>query len=589
MTLVETLSKYDNIDLKGFDESELVTELNLISNDGQDQFKLSAEGLAFTLVENYQSEHHTWGTYFGPMLVTSDGNGNIIEAPSIELITKDVLDYWEKRIDECNNPILKARYAGLVWEFKYKRTGDKPDYTILDKYINALISVVEGDYSKYSLSGFNKIIRAIPLAIRTKDSTLIERAKKALLNYEILKATDNPPGYWGKAFQFMLENKNFFTESEEKTLVQKLEERLERLKVKSIDGIGEEKLDPWIIREAVTLLSQFYKKKNNTEKIRVLIKEVETAYEKVMIDASSLQAVSWLKDVYSLYSTYGFNQEAKELLAKIQEKGKGIMAEMQKFESSVEISKEVMDTYLEFMLDGNTDEDFFNKFTYKYIPNKEDAKAQILKQVKASPFYYMFPNQLFDDKGRVKSIIGNIDDDLEGHIVLHISQNLITSYVFMRTVIQKGNEKSIFTCEKIIDFLHNTPIIDEGRFELIKRGLDAYFSNDYITCIHVLIPQIENAIRNIIELSGGSTLKMAKNGKGFQLRTFDDILRDPIIETTLGVDFVNYLRILFTDQRGWNLRNDVCHGIAIEGLFNQMVADRVLHGLICLGVIKWKK
>ncbi|MGB0789569.1 MAG: DUF4209 domain-containing protein, partial [Marinirhabdus sp.] len=40
----------------------------------------------------------------------------------------------------------------------------------------------------------------------------------------------------------------------------------------------------------------------------------------------------------------------------------------------------------------------------------------------------------------------------------------------------------------------------------------------------------------------------------FQLKTFDDILRDEIVKQVLGEDIQIYLRVLFTDQRGWNLR-----------------------------------
>jgi hypothetical protein len=244
-----------------------------------------------------------------------------------------------------------------------------------------------------------------------------------------------------------------------------------------------------------------------------------------------------------------------------------------------------MKAHVDFMMQG-TDDEVFNKFIYNYMPHKDDAKQQILKQVQKTPLYYMIPNQLFDEKGRVKSVVGNIKTDLEGHIVLHISQSMQISYVFMRAIIKEAIHKKIFTVEKIIDFLKNTPIIEKERFGIIEKGLNAYFNNDFLTCIHLLIPQIENAVRNIIDMSGSSSLKPQKNGKGFQLRTFDDILRDNIIETSLGDDFANYLRILLTDQRGWNLRNDVCHGIAPIALFNQKTADRILHALVCLGVIR---
>lgn len=587
MQLIDILSKYDNKAVKGFDESDLSIELSALSEDEKAKDEVLAESLAFTLVENCQNEDYTWGTYFGPMWISNDGKGNVTEAPSINYINKDVIDYWEQRIDKTDNPILKARYAGLVWDFKYKQTNEKPDFSILTKYIEALLNSVEGNYQKHSIIGFNKLKRAFELSVRTKQNTLLERTKKILLDYEDATATDNTPGLWGVNFMLMLDYKDYFTQEEKSVLVSKLEDRLNRLKVKSIDDVGSEKLDPWIIRDAAMLLAQFYKKENDTAKLENVLTEIEIAYRKIFNNASSLQVVGWLKDIYSIYSTYNFAEKAKNILAEIQRAGEGIMEEMQKHEVTQEIPTEEMKAYVDFMMQG-TDDEIYQKFAYKYIPDKEDAKQQILKQVQNAPLYYMFPNQLLDEKGRVKSVVGNIDTDLEGHIVLHISQSMQISYVFMRAIIQEAISRNIFTTEKIVDFLKSTPIIENSRYEIIKQGLNAYLNNDYISCIHLLIPQIENAIRNIIDMSGSSSLKPQKNGKGFQLRTFDDILRDNIIEASLGDDFSNYLRILFTDQRGWNLRNDVCHGIAPITLFNQMTADRILHALLCLGVIRWK-
>lgn len=105
-----------------------------------------------------------------------------------------------------------------------------------------------------------------------------------------------------------------------------------------------------------------------------------------------------------------------------------------------------------------------------------------------------------------------------------------------------------------------------------------------VVAIHLLIPQIEEATRNLIELSGGVVLKKNRGG-GFQLKTFDDILRDEIITQVLGEDIQIYLRVLFTDQRGWNLRNDVCHGMSDISSFSYQSAERILHVLIILGAI----
>jgi hypothetical protein len=151
--------------------------------------------------------------------------------------------------------------------------------------------------------------------------------------------------------------------------------------------------------------------------------------------------------------------------------------------------------------------------------------------------------------------------------------------ILNKLVKEKGlNEKDV------LDFISSTPIIRKERLEIIQHGLKAYFANDMLTAIHVLIPQIEEAIRNLVEMSGGIVLKKNRGG-GYQLRTFDDLLRDQIVIDVLTEDYADYFRILLTDQRGWNIRNNVCHGLVGPQLFNNQVGDRVLHALLCLGFI----
>ena len=87
-------------------------------------------------------------------------------------------------------------------------------------------------------------------------------------------------------------------------------------------------------------------------------------------------------------------------------------------------------------------------------------------------------------------------------------------------------------------------------FLSLLKGLEAYFNQDYLVALHLLIPQLEEAIRNILEIGNIPTLKPNKSGNGFQLRILDDMLRDPIAIQLLTDDFANYLRILLTDTRG---------------------------------------
>ena len=54
----------------------------------------------------------------------------------------------------------------------------------------------------------------------------------------------------------------------------------------------------------------------------------------------------------------------------------------------------------------------------------------------------------------------------------------------------------------------------------------------------------------------------------------------------MGEDITNYLRNLLTDQYGWNIRNQLSHGLLGFDSFNAGMADRVVHAFMLLGVFK---
>jgi len=43
-----------------------------------------------------------------------------------------------------------------------------------------------------------------------------------------------------------------------------------------------------------------------------------------------------------------------------------------------------------------------------------------------------------------------------------------------------------------------------------------------------------------------------------------------------------YLQVLLCDPRGWNLRNDVCHGLLAEKMYCATATNRVIHALLVL-------
>lgn len=105
--------------------------------------------------------------------------------------------------------------------------------------------------------------------------------------------------------------------------------------------------------------------------------------------------------------------------------------------------------------------------------------------------------------------------------------------------------------------------IPEDRKYVFIEGISCGFQNDFIGAAHILIPQIENSLKTIIELSGrnvtrltddiqndntlGSILNLEQNGK----------MLDGICDKNLLAELNSFL----IDGNNVNFRNQLCHGL----------------------------
>ena len=79
--------------------------------------------------------------------------------------------------------------------------------------------------------------------------------------------------------------------------------------------------------------------------------------------------------------------------------------------------------------------------------------------------------------------------------------------------------------------------------------------------------------------------KQPKGNKGYQLRTLDELLNEQVITDKFSADGAFYLRTVLTNQKSYNIRNMLCHGIANPNNFGVVAADRLLHILYLVTTI----
>ena len=589
MNLDSVLSQFENT-INDFTDFDVVSALWDCSNETKETIEHQSEVIAMSLIEAYTADDDIFcgKFYFGPyMTLREDGTGLPIEYPDRRQLTHSNIQYWKDRIRLTNNPYLRVRYAGLVWDFEHHVTQHTSNFEICTQYINDLI-VCASDSRKRSSTRVNFIKRAIHLSVKMRQAGKLNDAKD-VLNTMIAKCNDiEDKIMWSSAFAISQEIPNSFTYDEQKSLVILVEEKFDIIYKLNTDS---KQSNPWLLMDVAEMLAPFYNKYPNeyANKLNEIFEKVERAYDIAGDNMASIQLEANYHQLHNILSRYKLSEQAKRIRIKIANCSKRLSDELGTYSYKTTIPKELIDNCINSTLCNEDIEQSFANIACKYIPRKEREIETLKNIARKTPLRYHITNILYDERGRSRYIIDSIDCDLKGHLAMHISISMNIDSIFLGIVINKAVERGILTKDNIIKYIYKSPVFNEQKIIFIEKGLDAYFAQDYIVAIHLLIPQIEDAIRELADINGICILRSDNSGKCYQLRTLDALLRDSQIERFITPNIAYYFRILYTDNRGWNLRNDVCHGMSLPNKFNRITADRVLHSILCLGLLRFQR
>jgi hypothetical protein len=118
----------------------------------------------------------------------------------------------------------------------------------------------------------------------------------------------------------------------------------------------------------------------------------------------------------------------------------------------------------------------------------------------------------------------------------------------------------------MLEIVANNPFVPTGRELIYAQGLLSGLQGDYLIALHVLIPQIENSIRNLLTRNGVITSSL--NSEGIQ-EEFDitKLLDMPETAKIFHEALIFGLKGTLTSKFGGNFRNLLAHGLLERGHF----------------------
>jgi hypothetical protein len=129
--------------------------------------------------------------------------------------------------------------------------------------------------------------------------------------------------------------------------------------------------------------------------------------------------------------------------------------------------------------------------------------------------------------------------------------------------------------------------ISEDQKEIIKCGIGRLLAEDYISALHILVPQFEGAFRRFFEHYGFPTTSVASDGTQKE-QTFTEFIKNDFVKI-MPEDFIYMINYTMVNQLGLNLRNEVAHGLIELRSINQKIAHIVLYLLLFLFGLELKE
>lgn len=176
-------------------------------------------------------------------------------------------------------------------------------------------------------------------------------------------------------------------------------------------------------------------------------------------------------------------------------------------------------------------------------------------------------------EGSIPGSIGSRDEDRE-RVLTSLMRNH-AMYGRMQAVldaIEPGRRQLLlnheYTLTEIDRMMSQRPLIPPGHSLLWSKAIHAGLVGDYDIAVHILAPQLENALRTI--LRGAGEIVYVTRNEVQSLISLEAILDHPRLAQIIDDDHIFALDCVLAERLGANVRNHVAHGMLTDAASNSV-------------------
>lgn len=536
-----------------------------------------------------------WGTYWAELASGTGEGGRMIYIPNADDVAPDIIDHWIARAGAVTHPNLRARYADLAWDLgKYLRKrgrqiGDaamsaiRVPVAVAHQAIDSYLDAVQRQLAEDHMTAWQYVNRAIELSKGLSDAARVARCRAVMMALrDTVRAVDAHAGQTWRFYEIAAHH--FAGEFSAAELAQILADLQAEMQV-AADPSNPQRFDPHQAMNIAERLQVWGRMAGNAAVGPQAVRSAGAAFEHAAANAGGLVAVSWLEDLLPRYRGIGDNAGATRVEATIRQRATDARAELTTHSVEVEMPREEVEAIAEQVCGQSLDQ-ALRRVVQVALIGYDKTAAQVREILADSPLVAMVTMTLTGPEGFTEAQVGGIEEDEEGRTVHHAAQVMNWHAGMLDLLFRRIRERYGPTAAQLADYVHGCPLFRAERRPLVERGLQAWLDGDAIVAAHLLVPQIEAALRVLCVDAGGSVMKPDDRYNGFRVDGMGTVLDETHLCAVMPPDIRFHLAALFTDPRGLSVRNHLAHGMALPEGLGIGLCNWIVHAVLAVALFR---
>lgn len=546
--------------------------------DPTERQKLAWEHDLFKFATNTEYGNPRKGRRFYPMMTGTTEDGAPFEFPNILSFTPEAVSYLKQRASETKNKVMLARYSDFIWE-----QTKEPQFgvTAYEAYFNQVDDFFSKEWEHRALDAIDRCVFFAMVGVVSNEK-VPELKRKIWYHIDRLLAEQNPR-FLLELFDILLEFKPQYLNPEDFTKL--------RAASRAALDFYEEKKNYLLLRSFLQRAAEIDKREGTGKPPNEWKEAIAITYEQEAQERETkgefLAASFFFNDALKLYQESGNSAKIEFLKKKIVEMNQKAVPQFTGISTEINIPEEMIQKVVNPVLKETPLESLKSFAKYgSLIPRYQSAVEATQSQSQESPLMFLARASSMDDRGYTVAVD---EDPFRRQVIRNLMLTIdLTSLVFTQRIIEELKKQGL-TADTVVSLLKEWEFADEEHLQIIQRGVERYLEGDYISSIHILIPQIEGLIIKVLHAANVPLLRIDSRELRIRNATLNDLFGRQEVVEIFGEDLWHYYDLVLLNPKGWNLRNAVAHGYITPTKLTAKEANIVFHLLLLLTNIQRKE